>query len=90
MVFALGNPKGSYWDFLNPVIIFGLPFITTIGSGIMAALVKITLEEGNNWITPKKIFWKTLRFFLVQIIISPFVAFGVILGCGVATSAFNL
>ena len=89
LAYALTSPAGGQLDFLAPVIFLSLPLLTTIGCGIMFALIKITLEEGSNWITPKKVFWKTFSFSLIQIIVSPFVAFAMVLGCGLFTSAFN-
>lgn len=75
---------------LWPLLLVGPSALVAIGCGFFSSLIKITLEEGRNWITPKKIFWKTLSFFLLQIIISPFVAIAISCGCALATSVFSV
>ena len=78
--------RAGHYSALIPYLLIILPPVATIGSGIFAAIMEITYEEGHAWISPKKIFWKTVSFFFIQIVISPFIGFGLLLFLGLAGS----
>ncbi|MGJ8725287.1 MAG: hypothetical protein ACSHYB_12075 [Roseibacillus sp.] len=52
-----------------------------LGSGIFAAILKITAEDGSECVTLGSVAWKTLIFCLLQILVAPAVVFSIGFGC---------